>query len=587
MNKLIICSCLLWVFAPSTLAQSGTPIQIVDNYKIVVNETDSFKYLIGSPAIIRQGNTLFKGDSIFICDKLQNKVVEVYGNVYINDNDSVITKSNYLKFFRDTRVAQLRTNVSITSKNNGTFTGQEVDYDMNLKLATYKNGGTINSKNTKLTSKNGQYYTNSKDALFSDDVKLNTQDDDVSTDTLLYNVNNEIATFVSYTKIVNRKKGRVLETTKGTYDMKNRKGRFTERTRLKDNDKNIVADDVDYDEKTQRYILQGNASINDKSRNAKADKIIDIDEKNKIYHLEGNAYIEDKEKNEKYRGQKIDLNGKEERYSIDGNGLYSNEKEGIVITGNELRGDNKTGKSLATGKPVVIIKQENDSIFIAADTLYGGRIINNKKIIIDSTKGTYYIDTISKVKDTFRFFEGFHHVKIFSDSVQAISDSIYYSTVDSIFRLFQNPIVWNVDNQATGDTMLLYTKNKKIKKMEIFENAFVINRVPQSNYFNQIRSNYLSGFFKNGEIDSLTNKGSAEIIFYIQDDEKAFIGVDKSSADVIQAYFANKEIYKLKWLNKYNANTTPMKDVNHDAMQLRGYNNLFHKRPKSKLELFF
>ena len=47
-----------------------------------------------------------------------------------------------------------------------------------------------------------------------------------------------------------------------------------------------------------------------------------------------------------------------------------------------------------------------------------------------------------------------------SDSLQAVSDSLFYSGKDSIFKLFIEPIVWASGSKVTGDTIYLYTKNK-------------------------------------------------------------------------------------------------------------------------------
>lgn len=59
-----------------------------------------------------------------------------------------------------------------------------------------------------------------------------------------------------------------------------------------------------------------------------------------------------------------------------------------------------------------------------------------------------------------RYFIGFHNVRIFNDSLQAVSDSLHYSTIDSTFKLFGEPVVWNDKSQVTGDTLLMYTQNQ-------------------------------------------------------------------------------------------------------------------------------
>ena len=72
-----------------------------------------------------------------------------------------------------------------------------------------------------------------------------------------------------------------------------------------------------------------------------------------------------------------------------------------------------------------------------------------------------------------RYFEAFRHVRVFSDSLQAVCDSMFYSFKDSVFRLYDDPVVWSNENQVTGDTILLFTKNKKADRMQVFKNSFI------------------------------------------------------------------------------------------------------------------
>ncbi len=562
-------------------------IKILDNNRIVVNNKDSFKIVVGTPLIIKQGNTIFKADSVYIDERIGKKFMEAFGKVYINESDSVITNAGYLKYYTEKRVAELKNGVSIKSKG-GTFIGNEVEYDLNSKMATYKNGGKIISKKSVLTSKQGQYFSNSKDALFTNDVVLKSPDNNIITDTLYYNSDTEIANFVTYTKIIDYKKKRTVETTRGYYDAKKGKAVFTERTQINDNGRTIVGDRMDLDDKTKTLLVEGRGKIKDSSRTIIGEYIFADDIAKKL-KVQGKGFIEDTVKKETISGELIEIDEKNQLMHIERNGVYKNEKEGIVLTGNLIDADGKTGRSLATGKPVAIVKQENDSIYIAADTLFSGKIVGTTKIRTDSITKMTYVDTLKNkdVKDSsYRYLEAFHHVRIFSDSAQGVCDSLYYSDIDSVFRMYYDPIVWNDKSQITGDTIYLFTENKKAKRAEVFEKGFVINIV-DNKFYNQIRATRITSYFKEGNLDSLYAKGSAEIIFYIQDEDKAYVGVDKSSADVIISYFENKEIYKIKWLNKYDAVTTPMKDVNHSTLRLRNFKLQLDRRPKSKFELFF
>lgn len=531
-------------------------VRILDNGRIHVNVKDSIRYIV-EHVVIQHDKTLFKADSVVHNEKL--RFLEAFGKVYINDADSVITTSRYLKYYLDTKIAILRKSVNIKTPT-GSFSSEEVEYDMNNKIATYNKGANIYSKKTHLTSKAGQYSTNSRDALFTGDVVLRDPEYNMFTDTLYYNSQTELATFVTYTRIVNKKKKQTIETTRGFYDTKRGIASFSEYSIIRDSSRIVAGQKIDYNEE------------------------------NKTLQIE-NGFIKDTAKGQFVSGNSIFIDEKNKFRRVLGNGVIRDTIEGIVITGNEIYEDGNTGRSMATGKPVAIIKQESDSIFIAADTLFSGKIEAGIKRVTDTGKNIFRADTLAAAKEppsdsAKRYFEAFHHVRIFSDSVQAVCDSLYYSAVDSVFRLYQQPVVWNNENQLTGDTVYLFTKNKKAERAEIFENGFVVNRV-QRKFYNQIRGNQMIAYFTNGEMDSLFSKGSAEIIFYIQDEDSAFVGVDKSEADVIIAFFNNREIYKIKWLNRYSAETTPMKDADHGSLRLKNFSWQEKRRPRSKFELFF
>jgi lipopolysaccharide export system protein LptA len=209
------------------------------------------------------------------------------------------------------------------------------------------------------------------------------------------------------------------------------------------------------------------------------------------------------------------------------------------------------------------------------------------------------MDSLGRIpaKDTsLRMIIGYHHVRIFSDSLQAVGDSLYYSSKDSIFRLFYNPVAWGNGNyQITGDTMYVYTKNKKAYRLYCFENGLAVNRVAKK-LFNQLKGTTINAFFKGGEIDYIRAKGNAESIYYVADDKKAYTGANKAHADIIDMRFeakfdsagkpTGKELNRVILRNDAEGVMYPMKHIVFDDMVLRGFKWQEDRRPKSKQELF-
>lgn len=208
-------------------------------------------------------------------------------------------------------------------------------------------------------------------------------------------------------------------------------------------------------------------------------------------------------------------------------------------------------------------------------------------------------DSIARLptKDTaLRFVIGFHHVRIYSDSLQAVADSLYYSSKDSIFRLYYSPVAWGSGNyQISGDTMYVYTKNKKAQRLYVFENALAINKMTRQ-FYNQLRGTTINVFFQGGEIDYIRARGNSESIYYVQDEKKAYTGVNKAHADIIDMMFTQKldsagkpngkELNRVVLRTDAEGTMYPIKHVNFDDMVLRGFKWQEARRPKSKQELF-
>src|SRR5690606_18928482 len=138
-------------------------------------------------------------------------------------------------------------------------------------------------------------------------------------------------------------------------------------------------------------------------------------------------------------------------------------------------------RSLSSGR-LSLLKSTNDTT----------NLPDSLSAVLDTTRNALQIgaynspDTTNNINDsTDRYFMAWHNVRIFSDSLQAVSDSLFYSGMDSIFRLFTDPIVWASGSQVTGDTIYLYTKNKQADRLYVFENGLVINQSDQ-NMFNQV-----------------------------------------------------------------------------------------------------
>ena len=494
-------------------------IQAASLRQITINDSTIFETLSGK-AIVKQGNTTLSGDSIILNKRLGT--VEVFGNVHINDADTVNTFAQYLKYLGKEQIAYLYNKVKFSDGKALLFTDQ-LEYNIKTGIAQYKNGGKVINEKTTLTSKNAVYYSDTKDAIFQHQVHLTDPKYDMTADSLRYNTAFKNAYFISPTHI--KSKNGTIDTKSGTYNLQTGEALFFEKTIFRD----------------QTKFISGNK--------------IAIDEKNNIIQIEDN-------------GKFIDSLNK------------------IIVIGNQILIDNKKNTFLATRKPVMIFYRDNDSTYIAADTLFSGKKFLPKNNAVNDTMKKQIENNKSISVDSIQYFLGFHHVRIFNDSIQAVCDSLHYSTEDSTFKLFQHPICWNGSTQISGDTMYLLTENQKAKKIKIYFNSIVVNKTKEG-LFNQNSGKTMNVFFKDEKIDYIITKGNpTESIFYTQDDDSAYIGMNKCSGDEQYILFEAGKVAKIKYSNEVNGTLYPFNQIPISIKFLKNFSWQDDKRPKNKLEIF-
>jgi len=576
----LLAACLCCVFDLSAQKQTAPPrpsqatdtsryVEIINanTYRfLTIDSVKQIQVMTGNVQLL-QGNTKFKADSVVFNER--ENFVEAFGNIHIKDADSVNIYSQYLLYEGSKKLATFKRNVKLSDGNSILYT-DHMEYDLNGKVGTYRDGGRLESKQTTLTSKQGFYYADIKDVYFYEKVKLADPEYALATDTLLYNTGNRVATFLAPTTI---KTGNTIVYTKeGFYDLQKKQSRLGKRSVVQDSSSVMIADDFAFDD---------NKGIGE---------------------ARGNVWYKD---------------------SVQKMQLYAN----------TLYFHKKKKSFLATDKPVLVMVQEKDSIYIAADTLFSGmyqelktlrrkgfvsafdtskinfQYADSSEIVhrsdtalkssvqknipkkINDTKDTIRVDSLSILAnktiaiDTIRFITGFRNVRIYNDSLQAVADSMFYSGIDSSFALYYEPTVWNKENQITGDTILLFTKNKKADRMDVFENALMIQAL-NTECYNQLSGRVMKAFFKEGEIAFTDVKGSAESIYFARDNDSAFIGMTRTEADKIEMLFENKQLQQVKYIRSIKSATYPMRSIPEGKAKLEGFEWRNEKRPKDKFSLF-
>jgi len=201
------------------------------------------------------------------------------------------------------------------------------------------------------------------------------------------------------------------------------------------------------------------------------------------------------------------------------------------------------------------------------------------------------IDSLLKKTDSIpadtvktRVIKAFHHVKVFKTNMQALADSLFYTSADSTLRWFGSPILWSQGSQQTGDTIYLRLKNKKLNTLQVLENGFLVNVNADSAKFNQVKGKLFTAFFTNGELSNMFVDGNAESIYYVRDKDSVYTDLSQTVSARIKILFKNKEITNLLTIKDAEGVKMPVSELTEEKL-LTGFIWKPESRPLSKKEV--
>lgn len=206
-------------------------------------------------------------DSRLFCDSAYlypNNSMDAFGNVRIQQGDSLYISCGFLKYNGNTRVAELRKNVRFVQRST-TLNTDLLCYDMKANMATYTTGGTIVNKQNTLNSQFGYFNTKNKIYSFKKNVMLSNSQYTMTCDTLNYYAAGNIAYFVGPTYI--KGYGSIIYCEGGWYNMDNDHASFRKNASIISGTQRMRGDSIYYDKVNDIGKAFGNVIITDTTQN--------------------------------------------------------------------------------------------------------------------------------------------------------------------------------------------------------------------------------------------------------------------------------------------------------------------------------
>lgn len=398
---------------------------------LIYDEVKGIHKLVDGANFTYQGNTMYS-DSAYYFEK--DKTIRAYGNVSIRKSDNVSIFCDSLLYQSSNRIAHLWGHVRATDSQYRLTTDSMI-YNTNNEQGIYRNGGKIENqlKYEILTSKVGYFQPNSKNFFFRGNVVYTSDELRMTTDSLQYRYEKSTCYFYGPTCIVT--KDAFMEGEKGWYNVETEEGSLAKNAMIEQQSRTIIGDSLYYSPK------------------------------NKYAEGFNNVFVKDT-------------------------------TDKISFTSDYALLNDSLKFSLLTKNAILTKYQDKDTIHIHADTLYNlNDSLNNRKLTL-----------------------GYHGVKIFSTNMQGIADSLSYAKIDGYMELYRKPILWGRNGELKGDSMRVYMTDSIIEKARIWGKSTAVMELDSGNYYNQVGGKEMTAYFVKNEIQTVKVIGNAQTIYFPEEE---------------------------------------------------------------------
>ena len=180
------------------------------------------------------------------------------------------------------------------------------------------------------------------------------------------------------------------------------------------------------------------------------------------------------------------------------------------------------------------------------------------------------------------FLEAIGKVKIYKKSMQVVCDSLLYCDLDSLARLFKEPLIWQeVTRQYSADSVSLVVKNGAMDKASLMSNAFITIQEDTS-HFDQIKGAEMLAYFdEKGNLKRFDVLGGASALFFLEENG-TLATVNKTESKMLSAIFKNGEIQRIYYFESPKNDGYPVVQLADEENKLKGYNWQPEKRPADR-----
>ena len=449
--------------------------------------------------------------------------------VFIQGNTEI--KCDSANFYNKKNVLEAYGNILITNSDSSTINAELLIYDGESKIAKLRNNVIYKKNEEQIRTNSLDYFIEEKKGIFSNNGELKDEENVLTSKNGIFYGDKDLSIF--YVNVELLGDDYILKSDSMTYNSITKEAityGYTE----------IISDDSLYIESLGGSFIQG--SNNSKLNSSKIEtneytleaEFINFDETNSIYFAE---------KNVKLKIKKTDY------FVIGDKGFYDRKSNLTKIYGNTLLKKNI----------------EKDTFYLSSDTILA-------------------LDKKNEINKLFAY----NNVKFYKNNFVGKTDSVVFFVSDSLLEMYNNPIIWNNNNQISSDTIKFKLIDEKVDEMNLIKNSFIISKDSLDN-FNQIKGrNMKASFYDNDFLKSIEVFGNGETIYFgINEENSSIIGLNYIICSDLKLNFNENEIENIIFYRNPKAKMIPPHEITESDLYLKSFDWRMDEAPNIQDVVFY
>ncbi len=572
---------------------------------------ESFRKVTG-PARFLHNNTYLLCDSALW--NVTTNIIDAVGHVQIIQ-DRTRLSSGSLQYVVDDDLAKFRGGlVQLEDKDKNTLRTRYLDYNTKDSVAIFQNGASMRDKDGQvIESLYGSYDSKARLFVFNDQVNMYMDTTFIKTSRLEYRSDINTAYFGYGTDMW--QDDNMLSANDGWYDREKELFFFRRNVHLLTKDQEAWSDTLYYHRKLNDVEMRGAVELMDTTRNVfgLAGRVEYMDSLSRVKMTVTPAVMsidEDQKTSRRdtvwfgadtivYRGIK--------RHLVDSLWKVDAEKRLSDLSGDPVTEYRRKAAEEAA-KAAEEAAKKNPNAQAGRDRGPGGlskspgtkaqggpanKPAEEKKPDIPATppvdttgaQPPLPVDSLAAAPppvDTTQlsFIWATHRVKLFRSDMQMSCDSLVYNDLDSLVRLYRDPLVFSDGNrQYAADSIYLVIKDRKADRARLMSNAFITTQEDTLCY-DQIKGAEMMAYFDTTRtlrrFDAL---GGATALFFLTEND-ALATVNKVESKMLYALFDQGNLDKIYYFDEAKNDAYPVVQLPKDERYMKGFRWEPQRQPK-------